>query len=270
MFRTKEATQHPADGGRDAAASREEPRELGLADDRPSRGKAGEPSASKIQGTTALVSLSLPKAQEHRQEAAPRTAGKDGTEEAPFCPIRAFAAELAGCRQEISSIAGMVEEIAEQKAALEHLAERHRALAERFHEREVLNVVFGALIGLNDRTCQTRERLSRELRSAGAAGRPHWASRLRALCEEKEADELVVNQLLSQFGVQRFEDPSCTFVPTTQHCVQRVPTTDATRHGEIARRLAIGYQRGEIVIRPEQVSVYVANARVSQNQKEGE
>ena len=193
------------------------------------------------------------------QNALPVVVPRAGNGRAGLCPIRTVIVELGELRQELASMAEKLTQVAGQSAALEQLASQNRLLGERHHQREVLGVVFHTLIGMRDRTCQAQLHLKRQLRSAGAVGHTRRFARLEAASKEKEADAVVIAQVLAQFGVEPFTEPPNTFVPSTQHCLQRVKTSDSARHGQIARRLAAGYRRGDTIIRREQVSVYVAD-----------
>ena len=186
----------------------------------------------------------------------------------PRCPLLQIAAAIGQCQRDIRDLAAVVRQVVGQCAALEHLAERNRVLAERFHEREVLGLVFRTLIAMNDRHRESLAHTRRRLRAAGANGHTRKFKRLEAEGKAKEADALVIDQVLAQFGVEPFSEPSSTFVPSTQHCLQRVPIEDQARHGEIARRFANGYRRDDHVIRREQVSVYVPTESTPQPKQE--
>lgn len=204
------------------------------------------------------------------RHALPNAVPQAGSGSARLCPIRAAVVELGRLRREIASMADKLAQVAGQREALEQLAGQNRLLSERHHEREVLGVVFQTLVGMRDRNCQAQLHLKRRLRSAGAHGQTRMFARLEAATKEKEADAVVIEQALAQFGVQPFTEPSNMFVPATQHCLQRVKTSDPARHGEIARRFAVGYRRGDAIIRREQVSVYVAGRPGGQLNKENE
>ena len=66
-----------------------------------------------------------------------------------------------------------------------------------------------------------------------------------------------IEAYLAIFEVQSFRNQEASFDPSLQHCAQVVPTADRKLAGFIAARIQPGYRRGEKIIRPECVEVFV-------------
>jgi molecular chaperone GrpE (heat shock protein) len=149
---------------------------------------------------------------------------------------------------------------------LNNLHERNRELAERFHEREVLQPILLGLISTADRHRQQVLR-AREMLAMPKYSQQTAQAALRHLVDSHEADRLDIENLLANLGVEAFESPEPLFQASCQHCIERVETDRPELHHQTAQRLLPGYRRSERIIRPEKVSVYV-NHHPPKNPKE--
>ena len=77
------------------------------------------------------------------------------------------------------------------------------------------------------------------------------------------ADIVELESVLATFGVEAFQHPQDQFDPKVMKCVKRIRTSRASRHNHIADRLLPGYRRGETIVRPQCVTVFVLEERCS-------
>lgn len=141
--------------------------------------------------------------------------------------------------------------------------DRYRTLSEQFHEREVLQPLFRALIGIVDR-CREQEALFQRQLDRFVAKEPGNKIALKALRERRAlraADRMDIENILATFGVDPFQNPGSNFDPACQSPMRRVPCANGATPGHIAQRLNVGYRRGERIIRPEYVTVFVGEQK---------
>lgn len=76
---------------------------------------------------------------------------------------------------------------------------------------------------------------------------------LKLICGIQEDIEI----LLDQNGILSFTSPSDTFEPKRQSVVEKVPTSDISQVGVIAKRVRLGFEQGNELLKKERVNVYV-------------
>ena len=167
--------------------------------------------------------------------------------------------ELMEIRKELTALRSELPRLATREQILADLHNRHQALADRFHEREVLIPIVRQLIGIADRCRQNEEALVAHLAKAADDGRLLRSRYLEFLLESRRADRIEIENILANFAVEPFEAPEEVFNSALQTCVTRVPTSVPHLVGRIANRLRPGYRRNGQVVRPECVAVYVAS-----------
>ena len=170
----------------------------------------------------------------------------------------AIGSEVKAVKEGIAGFAKELERLRTDDRVLTEMHDRCRTLSERFHEREVLDPVFLCLIGILDRCDQETRRIEEQMKKAST--RHSWArvAIVGYLLQARNADRLEVGNLLANHGVVAFEHPDERFDPAFQRCTKRVETSRVDHHQRIAERVRPGYRRGDKIIRPECVSVYVA------------
>jgi len=139
------------------------------------------------------------------------------------------------------------------------LFERYRALSERFHEREVLQPVFLALIGIVDR-CRDQETQLQQTLDRLIARDPNNKPAIKALRDRqalRAADRMDIDNVLGVFGVDPFQNPAPEFDPQVQSSIRRVLCRNGQVPGRLAQRLRVGYRREAWIIRREYVTVFV-------------
>lgn len=172
--------------------------------------------------------------------------------------LRSLSEEITAIGRRQCELAAQLEECRLERRVLNEMHEECRALREQFHEREVLKPVFLSLIGLADRCRNELSQLRRVARDAEQRGQqPEIVLALCTLARARKTDLLEVEALLRQHDVQSFETPGGRFDAGTQKCTRRVPTMQREQHMIVAARGLTGYRRGQQVIRPECVQVYV-------------
>jgi len=185
--------------------------------------------------------------------------------------------QLSQIQQELKPLAGQIAEVNGEikRIKTEHrvLAEMHdrcRELGEQHYQREVLGPLFRSAIGIADRCRQQADTLKELLRKHSAKDNKTAMQAIRYLLDARQADHIEIESLLANYGVEPFESPGNKFDSSTQKCISRTATQDASLAGQISHRLLPGYRREERIIRQEYVSVYVLkenNTRLSIGEK---
>ncbi len=170
----------------------------------------------------------------------------------------------------LTEVASEIARLKTDDRVLTEMHERTRTLSEEFHEREVLTPILLALIGIADRSRQQVDEITRVAKSRGDSGCQSGLIALRRIADARTADRIEIENLLANFGVERFEHTGEGFEPEVHRCLERIETPDADVAGQIARRVLPGYRRGGRMIRQECVAVYVETKRAeAHNEEEG-
>lgn len=183
------------------------------------------------------------------------------------CAVTRVEERLANLNGRSSRVEEHIERLRIDDQVLTEMHERNRELTEEFHEREVLQPVFLALIGIIDRCDQMVQEIDRTIRRHRDSGTPTGLTLLKSICEARKGDLIELESVLAHLGVERFESVSEVFDPVTQTCVQRVTNLDSGFAGRLAYRMLPGYRRGERIVRQERVAVYVAAEPMPPKQK---
>lgn len=148
------------------------------------------------------------------------------------------------------------------------LGERTRKLEERQHEREVLGPVFLTLIGLLDRARNEHQLAARSAAKYDRKHHPEVSRALRQLARARDIDVIEIENALQVLGVQAYVHPGDKFNPSQQKCTERMVPTNGQLPGSVAERQRVGFRRGDTIIRPEWVTVYVAPAKEKEKSDE--
>jgi len=172
--------------------------------------------------------------------------------------------QLSQIQQELKPLAGQIVEVnAEikrikiEQRVLTEMHDRCRELGEQHYQREVLGPLFRSAIGIADRCRQQVNTLRGLLSKHTAKDNKTAMQAIRYLLDARQADHIEIESLLANYGVEPFESPGDKFDSSTQKCISRTATQDASLTGQISQRLLPGYRREERIIRQEYVSVYV-------------
>ncbi len=129
-----------------------------------------------------------------------------------------------------------------------------RRYAENAHLHNAVLPMARGLIAIDDRRRQNAA-------AAREQAKLHTDPRLRAayadVVRAHQADRIDVEELLHILGVVSFRTVSDRFDASMHKCLSRVPTSVVDAHLTIAHRHLPGYRRGELVVRPEYVTVHV-------------
>lgn len=157
-------------------------------------------------------------------------------------------------RRCVELLKGDLKDLAIDREVVETLHNQNRFLIERQFEREVLRPLSLSLIGIIDRCTTEIERLRAQQRCTPDT-EVHLA--LCELIESRSADQIELEDALARLGIESFQDPSSHFSPSTQKPVELKRTEDHKLLQRVARRIAPGYRRGDDIVRPEYVAVFV-------------
>ena len=171
--------------------------------------------------------------------------------------LKPLADGLGACIAKIDQLSQEIQRVKMDDRVLTDLSERCRQLSERHHEREFLNPMFLALIGIADR-CRRQTASLEELweKHTNAANKTALAA-IRHILDARDADRIEIESLLANYGVESFEHLEDRFDPAFHKVVRRVKCSDPSLHGRVAQRMQPGYRRHGKVLREEYVSVYV-------------
>lgn len=165
---------------------------------------------------------------------------------------------VRGFKSALSDIVTEVKRLSTDERVLDDLQERCRALSERFYEREVLRPILLRLIGIADRCRDDEGQIRSWIENGSMDSKPALGNLFRCLARARRLDRLEIESALGDLGVVPFHSQASNFSPQKQMIVAPVATPQQSFHGQIARRIRPGYQRGEEIIRPEWVHVYTA------------
>jgi len=178
--------------------------------------------------------------------------------------VVAIAKLLTGLQADVRMLVGRLAPLPTADPLHAEFLDRYRALSEQFHEREVLQPIFRALIGIADRYRQQEQELQKRIDqlSENSDGDP----RIKPLRERKSVrngDRLEIENILAILGVESFQTPGPRFDPATQKCLRTITSGNGYAPGQIAQRLLPGYRRGERIVRQEYVNVVVKAPELS-------
>ncbi len=176
---------------------------------------------------------------------------------------------LHDLHEKFDGIRSEIARLRTDEAVLSELHERNRALSEEFHERHVLTPLFLMLIGIADRCGQRIAEAAEAQQKCEESGNRTVMHALEYIRQDRRADLIELENLLANYGVERFETPGERFDPSTQRCAKQVNTDDSSSRGLIDCRLLPGYRRDGRVIRQECVSVYVSADEILNNEDGG-
>ncbi len=147
-----------------------------------------------------------------------------------------------------------IQELKAQDRVLTDLQDQCQRYRESAHQRDIVQPLVHALIGLADRVRNDLQRLRQFITKAAPGSLNIVAAHY---VEMRQADLAEIEAQLHTLGVEPFESASDRFDAARQTCRQRIAAPSADLHGCIADRLLPGYQRDNRVVRREQVQVYV-------------
>lgn len=164
---------------------------------------------------------------------------------------------ISDCREDIVHLHSRINEFQEQERVITDLSSRNQQLNEKFHEQETLMPIFNAVINIAQRCRQEITKLQ-FAQSKIKENKSIKLSRLfNYMIEARQADLIEVDNLLANFSVEPFTQPSDTFDPSTQRCVSQIECRTQEKQNRIARRILPGYRRNVVIVRREYVDVYI-------------
>ena len=172
--------------------------------------------------------------------------------------IDALEKHIKTCLDKLNEQASEIKRIKTDDSVLTQMSDKCREMGEQHHEREFLNPVFLALIGIADRCRQDMDFFRKLIEEHEGSKNQSAVKAIRQLLNFRNADMIELNTLLQNYGVESFEHTGEKFDPATQKCIKRVTTAKSVYHGCITARQMPGYRRYGKVLRQELVDVYVA------------
>ena len=181
------------------------------------------------------------------------------------CPNGSLAAEVTSIGDKMGdllrAIVGNDRTVAELVLRDELAARLHDRLTryeENAWERRYLDPLTRGIASLHRRILEQLTLVRRRLRAIPSELRKHsmefWThGALDGVRAELET-------VLSDLGIELVVVDGTRFDRSCQEAVQRIPTSDTSRVGRIAHRLAPGFRAGERVIIPERVAVFAQAA----------
>ena len=177
----------------------------------------------------------------------------------------AITSHLVTLRQQQDALLVELQQLKMERRVLTEMHDQRKALAEQFHEREVLGPLFRTLIGLADRCRQDVARLRTMQEDTIGKSRLDVSLPASCLLQARQADLVELETVLANLGVEPFHHPDERFCAQLQKCMKRMRTAKQAKHQFIAQRLLPGYRRGERIVRHECVSVFVFNQETPSN-----
>ena len=186
--------------------------------------------------------------------AEPALGGLAGNLEAVGRSLADLSQRMLSLRAAQSELREVITGLGAHQAELEQLRRECQALREERDERELLDPIFLALIAIADR-CRQGIAAMRELRRVQGERAPRDA--LVLALDARLGDLAEIEAVLAAHGVVPFHHPDHRFAPRWQRCVRPVPARRGEFAQQVARRVLPGYRRGDRLLRPECVTVYV-------------
>jgi molecular chaperone GrpE (heat shock protein) len=168
-------------------------------------------------------------------------------------------AALSEIGNKLGKLESHIDRLGRDEKVLTSLHEERRQYVEDHHNKHFVEPFLQTLIGIADRCRDTAKQRRRPPGQSGSEGQRRMKIAIqRGIAEQREADRIDVENLLSTFGVDPFEHHGKKFNASMQKCLRRVGTDQSQLNLTIAERHRPGYRRGERVIRHELVSVHIA------------